>query len=168
MCPHKRAFVLDHGIIGDDKDGNIYVSCKSSLSSSSLSSSLSHHSPTHTGPLHKRNFSLTTGSCLSDPSYSIISFSTSHDPRTNTISLLLPDPEHLDSILATSKWMVRKATAEAFGKNAATQVEIVGPDGRISNGSGSGAVKGHANGYADGGGCNGVDTGGCGNAKLEW
>jgi nitrite reductase (NAD(P)H) len=27
MCPHKRAFVLDHGIVGDDKDGNLYVSC---------------------------------------------------------------------------------------------------------------------------------------------
>lgn len=27
MCPHKRAFVLDHGIIGDDKDGRLYVSC---------------------------------------------------------------------------------------------------------------------------------------------
>jgi nitrite reductase/ring-hydroxylating ferredoxin subunit len=29
MCPHKRAFVLEHGIIGDDPNtGNIYVSCK--------------------------------------------------------------------------------------------------------------------------------------------
>jgi len=28
MCPHKRAFVLDHGIVGDDLDGNLYVSCK--------------------------------------------------------------------------------------------------------------------------------------------
>lgn len=27
QCPHKRAFVLDHGIIGDDKEGNLYVSC---------------------------------------------------------------------------------------------------------------------------------------------
>ena len=27
MCPHKRAFILDHGIVGDDKDGNLYVSC---------------------------------------------------------------------------------------------------------------------------------------------
>lgn len=27
MCPHKRAFVLDHGIVGDDKDGNLYISC---------------------------------------------------------------------------------------------------------------------------------------------
>ena len=30
MCPHKRAFVLEHGIIGDDpKSGGIYVSCES-------------------------------------------------------------------------------------------------------------------------------------------
>ena len=36
MCPHKRAFVLDHGIIGEDKNNNVYVSC----------------------PLHKRNFIL--------------------------------------------------------------------------------------------------------------
>jgi hypothetical protein len=28
MCPHKRAFVLDHGIVGDDLDGNLYVSCQ--------------------------------------------------------------------------------------------------------------------------------------------
>lgn len=27
MCPHKRAFVLDHGIIGDDVNGNLHVSC---------------------------------------------------------------------------------------------------------------------------------------------
>lgn len=36
MCPHKRAFILEHGIIGDDANGNLYVSC----------------------PLHKRNFRL--------------------------------------------------------------------------------------------------------------
>ena len=30
MCPHKRAFVLEHGIIGDDPNsGNLYVSCTS-------------------------------------------------------------------------------------------------------------------------------------------
>ncbi|KAI6019777.1 hypothetical protein F5J12DRAFT_904177 [Pisolithus orientalis] len=44
MCPHKRAFVLDHGIVGDDKQGDIYVSC----------------------PLHKRNFRLSDGTCLND------------------------------------------------------------------------------------------------------
>ena len=44
QCPHKRAMVLDHGIIGEDKDKNPYVSC----------------------PLHKRNFNLTSGNCLND------------------------------------------------------------------------------------------------------
>lgn len=29
MCPHKRAFVLEHGIVGDDPStGSVYVSCK--------------------------------------------------------------------------------------------------------------------------------------------
>jgi nitrite reductase (NAD(P)H) len=32
MCPHKRAFVLDHGIIGDNAGGELYVSCKNSSS----------------------------------------------------------------------------------------------------------------------------------------
>lgn len=41
--------------------------------------------------------------------------------------LLLPDQADLDGVLGTSKWMVRQATAEAFGRNAATQVEIVEP-----------------------------------------
>jgi nitrite reductase (NAD(P)H) len=44
QCPHKRAMVLDHGIIGEDKDRNPYVSC----------------------PLHKRNFNLKSGDCLND------------------------------------------------------------------------------------------------------
>lgn len=36
MCPHKRAYVLEGGLIGEDKNKNVYVSC----------------------PLHKRNFIL--------------------------------------------------------------------------------------------------------------
>jgi nitrite reductase (NAD(P)H) len=31
MCPHRRAFVLDHGIVGDDASGNLYVSCEPRL-----------------------------------------------------------------------------------------------------------------------------------------
>lgn len=38
MCPHRRFFGLEHGLIGDDPNtGNVYVSC----------------------PLHKRNYTLT-------------------------------------------------------------------------------------------------------------
>ncbi|KAG8866838.1 hypothetical protein FRC20_007390, partial [Serendipita sp. 405] len=106
MCPHKRAFVLDHGIVGDDLKGNIYVSC----------------------PLHKRNFSLTNGECLSDPDYKILAFDVKAEG--DDLSLLLPDPTELDPVIGTSKWMIRQATAEMYGRGGAGQIDIVGPDGR--------------------------------------
>ncbi|KAK4702458.1 nitrite reductase (NAD(P)H), partial [Phenoliferia sp. Uapishka_3] len=107
LCPHKRAFVLDHGIIGDDKDGNLYVSC----------------------PLHKRNFRLDTGDCINDDEYKILAFEAKEEG--GKILLRLPPPEDLDELIGSSKWMVRKATAEALGRNAATAIEIVGPSGEV-------------------------------------
>lgn len=76
------------------------------------------------------------------------------------ISLLLPPPDDLDALIGSSKWMVKKATAEAFGKNAATAIlEIVGPSGETEEGSGAKAA---------GGDC-ATDAGtGCGGSKLEW
>ena len=54
---------------------------------------------------------------------------------------------------------MRKATADALGRNAATKIEIVGFDGQIQNGlepeSGSAEVSASCG-------------GGCGNSKLEW
>ncbi|OSD05584.1 nitrite reductase [Trametes coccinea BRFM310] len=103
MCPHRRAFVLDHGIVSDDpKSGALYVSC----------------------PMHKRNFDLTSGKCLNDESYGIISF----EVRTegDDILLLLPEESHLDAVIGTSKWMVRKATAQA-SNTADSALDIVGP-----------------------------------------
>ncbi|EMD41313.1 hypothetical protein CERSUDRAFT_146196 [Gelatoporia subvermispora B] len=106
MCPHKRAFVLEHGLVGDDpKSGALYVSC----------------------PMHKRNFTLTSGECLNDDAYSILAF----DVRVEDgdIALLLPEPEDLDAVIGTSKWMVRQATAELLEKGSSGGIEIVGPDG---------------------------------------
>ncbi|KZS88669.1 nitrite reductase [Sistotremastrum niveocremeum HHB9708] len=108
MCPHRRAFVLDHGIIGDDAKGNMYISC----------------------PLHKRNFKFDDGECLNDEEYSIITFDV-REEEDGHLSLLLPEEEALDAVLGTSKWMVRQATAEALGRGSAGQIEFVGPDGRI-------------------------------------
>ncbi|KAG6895776.1 hypothetical protein C0992_012651 [Termitomyces sp. T32_za158] len=106
MCPHKRAFVLDHGIIGDTANGNLYVSC----------------------PLHKRNFALTGGECLNDSDYQILTFDARENPEEKEeIQLLLPPVEDLDSVIGTEKWLVRQAESEAFGLNAATQIEVVGP-----------------------------------------
>ncbi|KAI0353217.1 nitrite reductase [Trametes cingulata] len=104
MCPHRRAFVLDHGIVGDDpKTGSVYVSC----------------------PMHKRNFDLSSGECLNDGSYGIIPFQVKLDRED--ILLLLPEEGDLDAVIGTSRWMVRQAEAELQGRTADASVEIVGP-----------------------------------------
>ncbi|EKM57614.1 uncharacterized protein PHACADRAFT_182112 [Phanerochaete carnosa HHB-10118-sp] len=128
MCPHKRAFVLEHGLIGDDPNtGNLYISC----------------------PMHKRNFSLTSGACLNDDNYSIIAF----DVRVedDEISVLLPEEKDLDAVIATHRWMVKRDTAQALDGDARTKessaVEIVGPKDEVV-----------------GAGCESA----CGDSKLEW
>ncbi|RXW14988.1 hypothetical protein EST38_g10867 [Candolleomyces aberdarensis] len=108
MCPHRRAFVLDHGIIGDSPNGKPYVSC----------------------PLHKRNFTLSDGECLNDGDYQIMTFDCREDPEDlERLQILLPPIDDLDAQLGTEKWMVRQAESEALGLNAATQISILGPKG---------------------------------------
>ncbi|CAL1707574.1 unnamed protein product [Somion occarium] len=103
MCPHKRAFVLEHGLVGDDPStGNVYVSC----------------------PMHKRNYALDSGTCLNDDNYSILAFEVRAE--ADDILLLLPDASALDAVIGTSKWMVRQATAESRQRGG-DAIEIVGP-----------------------------------------
>jgi nitrite reductase (NAD(P)H) len=131
MCPHRQAFVLDHGIIGNTPTGDLYVSC----------------------PLHKRNFSLTEGKCLSDPDYQIIAFEArvvNDDGGGGDIQLLLPPKDDMDSVLGTEKWMIRQAESEARGLSAATQVEMVGIHGHGKSEEGN------------------LVGGGCGDKRLEW
>jgi nitrite reductase (NAD(P)H) len=69
--------------------------------------------------------------------------------------LRLPPSGDLDEALGTSKWMVKKATADIVGRGAATAlkngtISLVGPD----NAQSEEAPK--ANG------------GGCSSHKLEW
>ncbi|KAF7350461.1 NAD(P)H nitrite reductase [Mycena venus] len=110
MCPHRRAFVLDHGIIGESPKGEPYVSC----------------------PLHKRNYTLTQGVCLNDADYQILTFEARENPDNgNEIQLLLPPKDDIDAILGTEKWLVRQAQSEALGLNAATQIEIVAAQGDV-------------------------------------
>ncbi|KAK7019045.1 NAD(P)H nitrite reductase [Favolaschia claudopus] len=104
MCPHRRAFVLDHGIVGESPKGELYVSC----------------------PLHKRNYKFDSGACLTDADYQILTFEARENPdNENEIQILLPPKDDIDAILGTEKWLVRQAQSEALGLNAATQVEIV-------------------------------------------
>ncbi|HIE66057.1 MAG: nitrite reductase large subunit NirB [Nitrospira sp.] len=76
MCPHKKAFVLSRGIIGDVQ-GTPKVAC----------------------PLHKKNFSLASGESLNGEAYAIRVFQVKVEGEE--VFLDLPPIEVLDQILAT-------------------------------------------------------------------
>jgi len=76
MCPHKKAFVLSRGILGDAK-GTPKVAC----------------------PLHKKTFSLETGESISDPEYRIETFPVK--VIGDEVFLELPPVDVLDARQAT-------------------------------------------------------------------
>ncbi|PTU22771.1 hypothetical protein P175DRAFT_0499315 [Aspergillus ochraceoroseus IBT 24754] len=91
MCPHKRAFALSDGLVGDDDAGKYWVSC----------------------PYHKRNFELNgeqAGRCSNDEAMTIATFPV--EPRDDGwIYMKLPPVDELDSVLGTEKWKVKKGEA---------------------------------------------------------
>lgn len=76
MCPHKKAFVLSRGIIGDTS-GHPKVAC----------------------PLHKKTFSLESGACLSGDDYAVRVFPVKVEG--DAVYLELPPTAVLDRLLAT-------------------------------------------------------------------
>ncbi len=82
MCPHKKAFVLSRGIIGDTS-GVPKVAC----------------------PLHKKNFSLQSGQCLTGEDYSVLVFPVRIE--SDDVYLELPPEEVLDQQLATDLHCIR-------------------------------------------------------------
>jgi nitrite reductase (NADH) large subunit len=76
MCPHKKAFVLSRGIIGD-ANGTPKIAC----------------------PLHKKAYSLMSGECISGGDYSIQLFPV--NVVGEDVFLSLPPTETLDQLLAT-------------------------------------------------------------------
>ncbi len=76
MCPHKKAFVLSRGILGDDT-GQPKIAC----------------------PLHKKSFSLETGMSLQSEEFHIRTFPVRIDG--NDVYLELPPTDVLDALLAT-------------------------------------------------------------------
>ncbi|KAI5857959.1 nitrite reductase [Tricharina praecox] len=92
MCPHKRAFILSDGLVGDDDKGNMWVSC----------------------PYHKRNFELkgeNPGTCRNDEDLNIATFEI-EERADGWVYLKLPPVEELDARLGTQKWMVKKGETE--------------------------------------------------------
>jgi nitrite reductase (NAD(P)H) len=89
MCPHKRAFVLSDGLIGDDVASNkLWVSC----------------------PYHKRNYELSgpeAGRCANDESVNIATFPI-EERDDGLVYVKLPSVEELDGVLGTSKFVIKK------------------------------------------------------------
>ncbi|CAA7260243.1 unnamed protein product [Cyclocybe aegerita] len=133
MCPHRRAFVLADGLLGDTPDGKPYVSC----------------------PLHKRNFALQDGECMTDDNYKIMTFEVKEE--NGGLLVKLPQPAAIDSVLGTSKWMIKQAK-KLVQQHGAKHVEIVGPSEDVAN-----ASKTMSD--ATSGSCGGTT---CGNKELEW
>lgn len=111
MCPHRRAFVLADGLVGEDSQGRDYVSC----------------------PLHKRNYTLShrveeEGGHCNDSDYQIMTFEAKVDEEGDVV-LYLPETDALDAVLSTTKWMLRKAKEESdlLSKDGGSGVEIEGP-----------------------------------------
>lgn len=116
MCPHRRAFALSDGLIGEEphdtssgndckKNSKLWVSC----------------------PFHKRNYQLNgadagsssdtsgPGTCTNDASVSVATF-LAEEREDGWVYLKLPPVPELDSVLGTTKWVVKKdESSDPFG-----------------------------------------------------
>lgn len=109
MCPHKRAFVLADGLLGEDDKGRAYVSCPMHKRNYVLASH--HYSPKAGDISHgEEEDEKELGKC-SDADYSIMTFDVRE--RDGIVELRLPPTDALDAVLSTTKWMIRRARDES-------------------------------------------------------
>ncbi|KAI2472905.1 nitrite reductase [Annulohypoxylon bovei var. microspora] len=120
MCPHKRAFALSDGLIGQDIAPPSPPASPPSSSPSSPTTTANTKpekepcsnptTPWVSCPYHKRNFDLSSGTCRNDAALSIATFA-AEERADGMVYLQLPPIEELDAALGTSRWMVRKGDA---------------------------------------------------------
>eukprot|EP00529_Nitzschia_sp_RCC80_P003114 CAMPEP_0113494840 /NCGR_PEP_ID=MMETSP0014_2-20120614/29309_1 /TAXON_ID=2857 /ORGANISM="Nitzschia sp." /LENGTH=1122 /DNA_ID=CAMNT_0000388735 /DNA_START=417 /DNA_END=3785 /DNA_ORIENTATION=- /assembly_acc=CAM_ASM_000159 len=99
MCPHKQAFVLSQGIIGD-KEGLPKVAC----------------------PLHKKQFSLETGEGIDDEELNIFTFPIKVE--SDRVLVELPAIPELDAILGTHGLRVEKTDCVDIAGDAIKTIKI--------------------------------------------
>lgn len=139
MCPHKRAFILSDGLIGEDttscskEDGDAGGAAEGFVGNGSLgvtngdqndlpsegtkgtttaneSCDKNGNAPWVSCPHHKRNFDLSSGACKNDEDLSIATFEVEERPD-GFVYAKLPPVEELDAALGTTKWMVKQGDA---------------------------------------------------------
>ena len=115
MCPHKRAFVLSDGLLGESTSlptpppDNDYEAPTTGLLDISKTSTATQNLWVSC-PNHKRNFNLNgpgAGRCANDESLSVAVFAV-EERGDGWIYVKLPPVEELDAVLGTKKWMVRR------------------------------------------------------------
>ena len=121
MCPHKRAFVLSDGLIGQSSAGTISVADENGAAPA----------PWVSCPHHKRNFDLSSGSCRNDDALSIATFAVEERAADGMVHVLLPPEAELDARLGTKKWMVKQGeSGEAPLAALDRKYKLVGRKGR--------------------------------------
>ncbi|OQN96468.1 Nitrite reductase [NAD(P)H] [Cryoendolithus antarcticus] len=113
MCPHKRAFVLSDGLIGDDyKSEKLWISC----------------------PYHKRNYELkgdNAGKCGNDDTVNIATFPV--EARDDgLVYVKLPPVEELDGVLGTKKFVIKSEGEEKPFEKMDKVLEATSMKGRKS------------------------------------
>lgn len=93
MCPHKHAFVLSQGILGD-ANGEPKVAC----------------------PLHKRNFSLETGAEIGDGDLKILKFPVKIED--GNVFVYLPSEPEVNAILGTNGLRITKSDCVNLAEDA--------------------------------------------------
>ncbi|KAL9944118.1 hypothetical protein ACHAQF_000930 [Verticillium nonalfalfae] len=107
MCPHKRAFVLSEGLIGEATGENTCSDAPKADSGCSTNGDAKKSAPWVSCPYHKRNFDLANGDCKNDGELSIATFE-AEERADGMVHVLLPPVAELDAELGTAKWKVKK------------------------------------------------------------
>lgn len=119
MCPHKRAFVLSDGLLGQDPNKACDKEKKEEEEEDQgkdgtpkESNGTPAASPWISCPHHKRNFDLSSGTCKTDDALSIATFPVESRASDGMIYLQLPPVAELDAELGTKRWKVKRGEGE--------------------------------------------------------
>ena len=110
MCPHKRAFVLSDGLLGDDSnptDPKLWVSCPNHKRNFLLSGPQTNaDAPARSGAVNGEKKPAVAGTCTNDESLSVATFAV-EQRDDGWIYAKLPPVDELDALLGTTRWMVK-------------------------------------------------------------
>lgn len=133
MCPHKRAFILSDGLVGQDDDVRDEKKEKDDIGQKNGGNntpgnniaSTATAAPWISCPHHKRNYDLSNGNCKNDSEVSIVTFEV-EERSDGFVYLKLPPVEELDAELGTSRWKVKKGEGRNQLEELDRKIQFVG------------------------------------------